>query len=241
MLIFPAIDIRDGRVVRLRRGDYDDMTVYDLDPAEVARSFYDKGATCMHVVDLDGAKDGSPKNRDVIAELCKTPLFLEVGGGIRSEQTIIDTLALGAGRVILGTVAVEDFEFTQRMGRIYGERLAVGVDARDGFVATRGWRNSTDIRGIDFCKRLVSAGITTVIYTDIGRDGLLGGSNLAVYEELKHIDGLNVIASGGVSGLGEIARLRDIGVYGAIIGKALYQGTMTLESVLSIARGEQPC
>ena len=238
MLIYPAIDLRGGRVVRLQQGDYDKMTVYGDDPAAVARSFKEAGATCLHAVDLDGAKDGSPMNREVIAALCREGLFTEVGGGMRDENAVEATLALGVSRAILGTVAVEDFALTARLGKKYGDKLAVGVDAKDGFVATHGWRTVTDVDSFDFCRRLVDVGISTVIYTDISRDGLLSGTNLAAYERLQAIHGLNVIASGGVSFEKEIAALRDLGVYGAIVGKALYTGRLSLSRVLAVARGE---
>jgi len=238
MLIFPAIDLRGGRVVRLKQGDYDQMTVYDADPEETAESFVHAGATCLHAVDLDGAKDGNPQNRKVIAALCRFPLFTEVGGGIRTEKDIEDTLALGVDRVILGTAAVTDFDFTTRMGRKYGDHLAVGVDAKDGFVAIHGWRTVTDTPSFDFCRRLVEVGIHTVIYTDISKDGLLEGTNLPAYAQLQTIPGLQVVASGGISFEQEVAALRDLRVYGAIVGKALYAGELSLPRVLTIARGE---
>ena len=239
MLIFPAIDLRGGQVVRLRQGDFEQMTVYGLDPVETAESFVRAGATCLHAVDLDGAKDGNPQNRSVIAALCKLPLFTEVGGGMRTERDIEETLALGVDRVILGTVAVTDFDFTARMGQKYGDRLAVGVDAKDGLVAIHGWKTVTDTPSFDFCRRLTDVGIHTVIYTDIGRDGLLSGANLAAYQKLQTIPGLQVVASGGVSYEAEIAALRDLNVYGAIVGKALYAGMLSLTRVLKIANGEE--
>ena len=238
MLVFPAIDLRGGQVVRLKQGDYDQMTVYDGDPAEIAQGFIRAGATCLHAVDLDGAKDGNPQNRAVIAKLCKLPLFTQVGGGMRTQADIENTLALGVNRVILGTVAVTDFAFTARMGKLFGDKLAVGVDAKDGFVATHGWKQVTDLPSFDFCRQLVDVGITTVIYTDIAKDGLLAGTNLAAYERLQTIAGLNVIASGGVSFENEVAALRALNVYGVIVGKALYAGKLSLPRVLRIARGE---
>ena len=238
MLIFPAIDLRGGRVVRLTQGDYDRMTVYADDPVEVAEGFVHLGATCLHAVDLDGAKDGAPQNLEVIAALCKLPLFVELGGGIRTQADIEQAFALGVGRVILGTVAAEDFTFTEQMGRLYGDRLAVGMDVRDGYVAVRGWKEVTGLSGFDFCRRLAEAGISTVIYTDISRDGLLEGANLTAYEQLNTIPGLHVIASGGISWEREIVALRELGVYGAIVGKALYAGKLSLARLLKIARGE---
>jgi phosphoribosylformimino-5-aminoimidazole carboxamide ribotide isomerase len=242
MRLFPAIDLRGGRVVRLTQGDYDRMTVYGDDPVAVAEGFVAAGAEYLHTVDLDAAKSGGAENRAVIGRLCGLPLFVQTGGGIRTEADIEAVLALGVKRAILGTVAVTDFDFTARMGKKYGERLAVGVDARDGLVAIHGWQTVTDIGSFDFCQRLVDVGITTVIYTDIGKDGLLAGANLAAYERLNAIHGLRVIASGGVTGEGEIARLRDMGVYGAIVGKALYAGKLDLKRALQVAKGEaEPC
>jgi len=239
MLIYPAIDLHEGHVVRLQQGDYNQMTVYDIDPVETAEGFIRTGATCLHAVDLDGAKDGNPQNRAVIASLCKLPLFTEVGGGMRTEADIEATLALGVDRVILGTVAVTDFDFTARMGKKYGDRLAVGVDAKDGFVAIHGWKTVTEMPSFDFCRRLVDVGIHTVIYTDISKDGLLAGTNLAAYERLQAIQGLQVVASGGISYEHEIATLRNLNVYGAIVGKALYAGKLSLSRVLKIANGEE--
>jgi len=237
MLIYPAIDLRGGQVVRLQQGDYNLMTVYSTDPAETAKGFLYAGAACMHVVDLDGAKEGSPQNREVIRKLCKLPLEIEVGGGIRDERTIKDFLSMGVQRVILGSVAVEDFAFTERMGQRYGDKLAAGVDTKDGRVAIHGWTNVSDLEGFAFCQKLRDAGISTVIYTDIAKDGLLAGTNLAAYEQLQAIKGLRVIASGGISSEEDLKSLRDLDVYGAIIGKALYTGTLSLKRALDIAGG----
>jgi phosphoribosylformimino-5-aminoimidazole carboxamide ribotide isomerase len=240
MLIFPAIDLRSGRVVRLAQGDYDRMTIYAEDPSEVAEGFMRSGAKYLHAVDLDGARDGNPQNRAAIRELCALPLFVELGGGIRTEADVENALALGVSRVILGTVAAEDFPLTQRLAQRYGEKIAVGVDVKDGRVAVRGWRELTDLSGFAFCRKLADSGISTVIYTDISRDGLLMGANLAAYEELQTIKGLNVIASGGVAFEREITALRKLGTYGVIVGKALYTGKLSLTRVLKIAQGEEP-
>lgn len=242
MLIYPAIDLRGGRVVRLTQGDYDRMTVYGDDPAAAARDFVNQGATCLHAVDLDGAKDGSPQNRAVIAELTRLPLFVEVGGGMRSEADVERTLALGVNRVILGTAAITNFSLVARLVKAYGERIAVGVDARDGLVATHGWLQTSAVDSVAFCRRLADAGVQTVIYTDISRDGGLSGANLDAYEALSHIAGLRIIASGGVSFEREIAVLRDMELSGCILGKALYTGRLSLERALKIAAGEaEPC
>ena len=242
MLIFPAIDLRGGHVVRLAQGDYGRMTTYSGDPVEVAEGFKRLGATGLHVVDLDGAKDGNPQNRAVIKALCGLSLTVQVGGGMRSEADVEETLALGVNRVILGTVAVTDYPLVERLAQKHGEKLAVGVDVKDGYVATHGWQEVSGIRGIDFCKKLRDTGIRTVIYTDISRDGLLEGTNLAAYEELSKVEGLQVIASGGVSFENEVQSLREMDLYGVILGKALYTGKLSLSRCLAIAKGElQSC
>lgn len=233
MDIFPAIDLSGGQVVRLYQGDYDRMTVYGSDPCAVAREFLNAGAKHLHVVDLDGAKDGTPVNFAPIRALCRQGgLSIEVGGGIRDEARIRAYLELGVGRVILGTIAVKDFAFTTGMAWKYGEKIAVGVDARDGFVAVNGWKELSQERGVDFCRRMRKAGISSVIYTDIARDGAEGGTNLEVYRELLTIPGLRITASGGISSLEELKILRDMGVHAAILGKALYTGRLRLDTVM---------
>ena len=233
MQIFPAIDLRGGRVVRLFQGDYDKETVYGQDPCAAAREFIDAGAKYLHVVDLDGARDGSPANFDTIAAIAEQGgLYMEVGGGIRTEDRIRQYLDLGVGRCILGTVAVKDFDFTARMARKYGDRIAVGVDARDGYVAVNGWKELSQVRGVEFCRRLREAGVKTVIYTDISRDGAERGTNLDLYRELVEIRGLDITASGGVSGMEELQELQAMGVKAAILGKALYTGRLDLNAVI---------
>ena len=234
MQIFPAIDLRGGQVVRLYQGDYDRETVYAADPCAVARSFLAAGAKYLHVVDLDGAKDGTLANFDTIAAIVKQGgLYIEVGGGIRTEDRIRQYLDLGVGRCILGTIAVRDFDFTARMARTYGDRIAVGVDARDGYVAVSGWKELSAERGVDFCRRLRDAGVKTVIYTDISRDGAEAGTNLDLYRELSEIEGLEITASGGVSSIEELKELQRIGTKAAILGKALYTGRLDLKTVIA--------
>ena len=233
MQIFPAIDLSGGQVVRLYQGDYDKMTVYGADPCAVAREFTAAGAGYLHVVDLDGAKEGTLANFDTIAAIAEQGgLYMEVGGGIRTEERTQRSLDLGVGRCILGTIAVKDFEFTARMARTYGDRIAVGVDARDGYVAVSGWLETSREKSVDFCRRLRDAGVQTVIYTDISRDGAEQGTNLAVYRELAGIEGLNITASGGVSSLEELKALRGMGIPAAILGKALYTGRLDLKEVI---------
>ena len=233
MRIFPAIDLSGGQVVRLYQGDYDQMTVYGQDPCAVARDFMAAGAKYLHVVDLDGARDGTLANFASIAAIAKQGgLYIEVGGGIRTEERIQQYLDLGVGRCILGTIAVKDFDFTARMARTYGDKIAVGVDARDGYVAVNGWKELSAEKGVDFCRRLYAAGVGTVIYTDISRDGAEKGTNLDVYRELAKIDGLAVTASGGVSSLEELRQLETMGTRAAILGKALYTGRLDLKTVI---------
>lgn len=238
MEIFPAIDLKDGQAVRLFQGDYDQMTVYSQNPAEVAKSFLEKGAKNLHLVDLDGAKDGRLVNFEAIKEIVsKVDLFVEVGGGIRDEERIRQYLELGVNRVILGTIAIKDPEFLKAMVAKYKEKIAVGVDVRDGYVAVNGWKEVTDQKGMEFCRALKEIGVKTVIYTDISRDGGLKGTNLEAYKALSEIEGLNIIASGGISFEEEILQLRDT-VHGAILGKALYAGQLDLEKAIHLAKEE---
>ena len=234
MQIFPAIDLRGGQVVRLYQGDYDKETVYAADPCAVARDFLAAGAKYLHVVDLDGARDGTLANFETIAAIARQGgLYIEVGGGIRTEDRIRQYLDLGVGRCILGTIAVKDFAFTARMARTYGDRIAVGVDARDGYVAVSGWKELSQEKGVDFCRRLRDAGVKTVIYTDISRDGAEAGTNLDLYRQLAEIDGLDITASGGVSSIEELKELQKIGTRAAILGKALYTGQLDLKTVIA--------
>lgn len=239
MEIFPAIDLRHGQAVRLVQGDYDQMTVFSKNPAEVAKSFALQGAKNLHCVDLDGAKDGAPANSEVIAQLLQQGLYTQVGGGIRDEARVDYYLSLGVGRVILGTAALENFPFVEEMVKKYGSRIAVGVDARDGMVATHGWLNTSSVDSFDFCVRLRDAGVQTVIYTDISRDGGMAGANLEVYRRLGEIKGLDIVASGGVSFYSDVEALYAMGIYGAIVGKALYTGALELPRLLSLAAGEE--
>ena len=233
MQIFPAIDLSGGQVVRLYQGDYDQMTVYGADPCAVARDFIAAGAKYLHVVDLDGAKDGTLANFESISAIAKQGgLYIEVGGGIRTEERIQQYMDLGVGRCILGTIAVKDFDFTTRMAQKYGDKIAVGVDARDGYVAINGWKELSSETGIEFCQRLANVGVKTVIYTDISRDGAEQGTNLELYRELAGIEGLNITASGGVSSIEELKELQTIGTHAAILGKALYTGRRDLAEVI---------
>ena len=236
MNIYPAIDLRDGKVVRLYQGDYDQMTVYQEDPVDVARSFKAAGADYLHLVDLDGAKDGELVNFDTIKAIVEdVDMFVEVGGGIRDEERIKQYLDLGVGRVILGTIAVKDREFLEKMVSVYGERIAVGVDARDDRVAINGWKEITDIDIFEFCEYLRDIGVKAVIYTDISRDGGLQGTNMEVYRKLQEIQGLEITASGGISFIEEIAELKNV-TAAAILGKALYSGLIDLAQAVEMAK-----
>jgi len=231
--IFPAIDLIEGRVVRLFQGDYDKETVYSSDPCAIARGFVEAGARYLHLVDLDGAREGTAANFTSIEAIARQGgLYIEVGGGIRSEERIERYLSLGVSRCILGTGAVTDFDFTCSMAKKYGDAIAVGVDARDGLVAIKGWKELSAQKGVDFCRRLRDGGVGTVIYTDISRDGAGKGTNLRVYEELSCIDGLKITASGGVGSIAEISALEAMGVSAAILGKAIYSGALDLAEVI---------
>ncbi len=233
MKIYPAIDLRNGKAVRLTQGDYDRMTVYSNNPVEVAKSFFEAGARYLHIVDLDGAKDGTMSNFGVIKDIvAATGMFCEVGGGIRNLERIEEYLKVGAGRVILGTAAVNDPEFLKEAIKKYGNKIAVGVDAKDGYVAVDGWLNVTEVNGIEFCYKLRDMGVDTVIYTDIAKDGNMCGTNIPLYKELSIIDGLNITASGGISSLEEIAELSNMNIANAILGKALYTGTLDLSKAI---------
>ena len=235
MKIFPAIDLRNGKAVRLYQGDYDQMTVYSDSPVDVAKSFKAKGASCLHLVDLDGAKDGRLVNFETIKEIVEeVDMYVEVGGGIRDEERIKQYLELGVGRVILGTIAVKDPGFLEAIVTKYGEKIAVGVDARDGFVAINGWKEITDRESFEFCRYLRDIGVRSIIYTDISRDGGLEGTNMEAYRKLQEIEGLEVTASGGISFEEEITALRDVAA-AAILGKAIYSGKLDLERAVKLA------
>ena len=236
MIIFPAVDLHNGQAVRLEQGDYNKVKVYDADPVHAARVFASQGAAYLHVVDLDGAKGGAAENMSVIKSIAGLGMFVQTGGGIRSRERIEKYLEAGVSRCILGTAAVKDFAFTAECVRAYGDSIAVGVDARGGKVAVNGWLESTREDSFDFCRRLADVGTKCIIYTDISRDGMLSGCNTEVYERLCGL-GLQIIASGGVSSLGEIARLRDMGCHGAIVGKAIYEGVISLPDALKTGGG----
>ena len=236
MLIFPAIDLYEKKAVRLYKGDYDQMTVYSTDPVSVAKAFEAAGATWIHTVDLEGAKDGTTPNLDIIAAICQsTSLKVEIGGGIRSMETIEKYLSVGVSRVILGTAAVENLVLLKEAITKYGDKVAVGVDLKKGRIALRGWRETADVDTMTFLKQLEEMGLSTVICTDIAKDGAMQGASHELYEMLSKNFTFNLIASGGVSSLDDIRRLRALDLYGAIIGKAYYTGAIDLREAIGEA------
>ena len=238
MLIMPAIDLYEGKAVRLKRGDYRDMTVYSERPRELMDAFAAQGAKAVHVVDLEGARDGNTANLPLIRKLKQgSSLLMEVGGGIRTMETVRVYLEdAGVDRVILGTAAVTDPAFAEQAVRRWGDRIAVGVDILDGKVAIRGWTEQSSLDAFSFCRRMEEIGVTTVVVTDISRDGMLEGANRGLYEEMiGKLSSLRLIASGGVSGLEDVVALKAAGLYGAIIGKAYYTGAVDLRVAVEVA------
>ena len=237
MIIFPAIDIYEKKAVRLYKGDYNEMTVYSNSPVDVAIDFVKCGATHIHTVDLEGAKDGTTPNLTTVADIVReTGLFTEIGGGIRSEKAIEKYLDVGVGRVILGTAAVSDGDFLRSAVEKYGEYIAVGADVRDGFIAIKGWRELSALPLETFLTRMQSIGVKNVICTDISKDGALSGTNLTLYRSLSKKYSMNITASGGVDSIESIRRLREMGLYGAIIGKAYYTGAISLREAIEAAQ-----
>ena len=237
MLIYPAIDLYQGKAVRLFKGDYDQMTVYSHDPAAIAEDFARCGATHMHIVDLEGAKTGETPNFDTILEIKRRGnLFCQLGGGIRSMETVERYLCAGIDRVILGTAAVTEPHFLEEVARKYGSKIAVGMDIKDGFVAIKGWTEKSSLTAEAFCEKLQNLGIETIICTDISRDGAMQGTNHQLYRDLMGRYSMKLIASGGVSSMEDVAALADAGLYGAIIGKAYYTGAIDLRSAIEVAK-----
>ena len=238
MELFPAIDLIGGCAVRLVKGDYAQKTVYSDNPAEVAKSFAAAGAKYLHVVDLEGAKDGGTPNLETIKNIVENGnLLVEVGGGIRSEEVIKKYLDAGVFRVILGTAAVQNPVFLEEMVQKYGEKIAVGVDIKDGMVAIKGWTEVSAESCFDFCEKLQKIGVKTIICTDISKDGLLSGTNLELYKELSEKFSVDIVASGGVTTLDDVKKLADMGMYGAILGKALYTGNIDLKAAVELTKG----
>ena len=238
MIILPAIDLYEGKAVRLYKGDYAQMTVYSEDPPALAREFEAAGAEYLHMVDLAGARDGDTPDFAAVAAIAReTKLKIEIGGGIRTMERAEKYLSAGVERVILGTAVITDWEFFCAAARAFPDRVAAGVDVRDGFAAIRGWREQSAVTLDRLCDRLGEAGVRTLICTDISRDGAMGGANRELYRELaKKYPELDIVASGGVSTLEDIRTLRDMGVWGAIVGKAYYVGALDLRQAMEAAR-----
>ena len=233
MTIFPAIDLYKGSVVRLTRGDYSKMTVYSTDPLAVARGFREAGAVAAHVVDLEGARDGEPLNFDVIRRIAEeSGLEIQVGGGIRNMGIIERYLSAGVRRVILGTAAASDPGFISELAGRFGDAAAVSVDIKDGRVAIKGWTDLSEHDALDFCHTAVDLGVRTLICTDISKDGMLGGTNMELYRAMRKELPVNLIASGGITSLGEVRALSALGMDGAILGRALYTGDLDLKECI---------
>lgn len=240
MILFPAIDIRGGKCVRLIQGDYAQETVYHEIPSEMARNWERQGAEYIHVVDLDGAKTGDSLNADAIASIAKAvKIPVQVGGGIRSMETIDSHIVNGVRRVIIGTAAIQDPEFVKEAVAKYGEKIAVSIDARNGLVATDGWTETTNVKAVKLLRWLEDIGVKTVVYTDIMKDGMLQGPNFDELYVMNRASDMDIIASGGVSTNLDILKLKLMNLYGAIIGKALYEGNLSLETALEAVKDEK--
>lgn len=236
MIIFPAIDLYGGKAVRLYQGDYNRMTVYSDCPRDVARAFRAKGAEQVHIVDLMGARDGGTPDLETVKEIIKEVPFVEIGGGIRSMEAIGSYIEAGASRVILGTAALENRALLEQALARYGERIAVGADIRDGYLSVRGWTETSAVTVDAFFADMEALGVTNIICTDISRDGAMSGTNRALYSRLSRTYSVRITASGGVSSLDDVLALREMGLYGAIIGKAYYTGAIALEKAIEAAR-----
>ena len=237
MVIYPAIDLYDGKAVRLYKGDYAQMTVYNENPVAVALDFKACGATHIHLVDLEGAKSGTTPNLETVCAIKKAAgLFCEIGGGVRSMEVVERYLEAGVDRVILGTAAVTDETFLKAAVDAYGEKIAVGIDIRDGYVAIKGWTEKSQEEAMDFCAKMQNLGVKTLICTDISKDGAMEGANHGLYQELSARFDMNIIASGGVSSMEDVRRLAAMKIHGAIIGKAYYTGAVDLKEAIEVAK-----
>ena len=236
MIIFPAIDLYDGKAVRLLKGDYNKMTVYSNKPESVALAFISLGATHIHIVDLNGAKDGRTVNYDTVKSIKNlSGAFCEIGGGIRSIKSVEDYISAGLDRIILGTAALNDEFFLREAVSKYGDRIAVGVDMIDGYAAVNGWTEKSLTDGFEFCKKMESFGVKTLICTDISKDGAMKGTNRSLYERLSSSLGIKIVASGGISSLEDVKYLKELGLYGAIIGKAYYTGSINIREAIEVS------
>ena len=237
MLIFPAIDLYEGKAVRLYKGDYEQMTVYSDSPIELVEDFVEQGAKHLHLIDLEGAKTGKTPNLELIRDIrALSPLFTQVGGGIRSMDVVDAYLGAGVDRVILGTAAVTDPVFLEEAIKEFGDKIAVGADIKNGYIAISGWTESSGIDAFSFCRRMQDLGVKTLICTDISRDGAMQGTNRNLYRTLSRRHNMNIIASGGVSSIEDIRALREMELYGAVIGKAYYTGAIKIAEALEVAK-----
>ena len=237
MIIFPAIDLYDKKAVRLLKGDYNQMTVYSEKPWEIAEDFAKCGATHIHIVDLEGAKNGDTPNLETVKKIIEaTSLFCEIGGGIRSMETVDKYFEAGIDRVILGTAAVENEAFVKECTDKYGDKIAVGVDIKDGYVAIKGWLEKSEFECFEFCGKMKNLGVKTLICTDISKDGAMMGTNHGLYKELSEKFDIQIVASGGVSSIEDVKKLRSLDLYGAIIGKAYYMGAIDLKEAVEVAK-----
>lgn len=237
MLILPAIDLYQSQAVRLFQGDYKQMTVYDKEPLNTAKKFENFGAKWLHIVDLEGAKTGTTANLDTIIKIIKScNLQCEVGGGVRNMQIIEKYINAGVSRVILGTAAVTEENFVRDAVKNFGEKIAVGVDIKDGFVAIKGWQEKSELEAINFCEKIQSIGVNTIICTDISKDGAMKGTNFDLYKTLKEKLKINIIASGGVSSLDDVKKLAELNLYGAIVGKAYYTSAISIKEAIEAAK-----
>ncbi len=236
MIIYPAIDLFEGKAVRLFKGDYNQMTVYSENPLEIALDFEKCGATHIHMVDLEGAKSGTTPNFETVVKIKNnTSLFCEIGGGIRSMEVIDRYISAGIDRVILGTAAVTSEGFVKAAVEKYGDKIAVGIDIKDGFVAIKGWTEKSEIKAMDFAREMEEIGVKTLICTDISKDGAMEGTNHSLYKQLSEKFGMQIIASGGVSSIDDVKKLAERKMYGAIIGKAYYTGAVNLKEAIEVA------
>ncbi len=239
MIILPAIDLYDKKAVRLFKGDYREMTVYSEDPPEIALDFKSSGAEWIHLVDLEGAKDGTTPNLSVVEKIVKASgLSTEIGGGIRSMETLDKYFSVGVSRAILGTAAVTDEEFLKAAIKKYADKIAVGADIKDGYVAIKGWLENSEYTTDEFFSKMEKLGVKTVICTDISKDGAMKGTNLPLYRELSKKYSMNIIASGGVSSISDIEALCEMDIYGAIVGKAYYTGAIDLKEAIRISKND---
>ncbi len=237
MLIYPAIDLYEGKAVRLYKGNYQEMTVYSDNPIEIARDFEASGATHIHMVDLEGAKSGTTPNFDTVCYIKNnTNLFVEIGGGVRSMEVIDRYMAAGIDRVILGTAAVTSDGFVESAVAKYGDKIAVGIDIKDGFVAIKGWTEKSELDAFAFAEKMQKIGVKTLICTDISKDGAMQGTNHELYRELSEKFSMQIIASGGVSSIDDVKKLRERDLYGAIIGKAYYTGAIDIKEAVEVAK-----